>query len=212
MHIYAFGSICRGEISAGSDIDLLALTNGYDAQLDPEVFSVYSYKRIQRLWREGNPFAWHLSLESKLIFASDQNDYLKDLGSPSVYKNCIRDCDNFYSLFQDARTSIVHNVNSRIFDLSTIFLSIRNIAICFSLGVMGQPTFSRSAAFLLGRDNLLIPKDCYSIFERARLLCSRGQGKNIKPQEVDIAISQLDEIDHWMGELVNKVKMYERIR
>lgn len=25
MHIYAFGSICRGEIDAASDIDLLAI-------------------------------------------------------------------------------------------------------------------------------------------------------------------------------------------
>lgn len=212
MHIYAFGSICRGEISRGSDVDLLAIINGYDARFDTETFSVYSYRRIQGLWREGNPFAWHLSLESKLVFASDQKDYLKELGSPSAYKNCIRDCDNFYSLFQEACTSIVNSVNGRIFDLSTIFLSIRNIAICFSLGVMEQPAFSRNAAFLLGRDSIPLSKHSYDIFERARLLCSRGKGDIITPQEVDMAITELGKIDHWMEELVNKAKNYEGIQ
>lgn len=35
MHIYAFGSICRGEIDKNSDIDLLAIVDGFDARLWP---------------------------------------------------------------------------------------------------------------------------------------------------------------------------------
>jgi len=42
--------------------------------------------------------------------------------------------------------SITGGSNSKVFDLSTIFLSIRNIATCFSLGVKSQPNFSRNSA------------------------------------------------------------------
>ena len=75
MHIYIFGSICRGDLREGSDIDLLALVEGYDSRFDPDTFSVYSYSRIADLWAEGNPFAWHLFLESRLVFASDQRTF-----------------------------------------------------------------------------------------------------------------------------------------
>jgi nucleotidyltransferase-like protein/YCII-related domain-containing protein len=81
MHIYAFGSICRGEILLGSDIDLLALVDGYETRLDPDIFSLYSYGRVAELWSEGNPFAWHLFLESKLIFTADGSDFLNSLGA-----------------------------------------------------------------------------------------------------------------------------------
>ena len=67
MHVYAFGSICRGDVSLTSDIDLLAVVDGYDPRFDPNVFSIYSYNRIEELWAEGNPFAWHLAKESKVV-------------------------------------------------------------------------------------------------------------------------------------------------
>lgn len=71
---YSIHAISRGvdlliPISVDSDIDLLALVEveGFDQNIDPDKFSIYSYKRIQELWTAGNAFAWHLSLESKLI-------------------------------------------------------------------------------------------------------------------------------------------------
>jgi len=77
MHIYAFGSVCRGEVSRDSDIDLLCIDEGTQAdRFDPELYSVYSYERIRELWSEGNPFAWHLWLESRLLFSSDAEDHL----------------------------------------------------------------------------------------------------------------------------------------
>src|SRR5258705_351930 len=100
MHIYAFGSLCRGEIDPGSDLDMLALTNKFDPRFDPNVFSIYSYRRIQDLYREGNPFAWHLSTEAKLIFASDGSDFLTELSQPAAYKNRTRDCEKFFHIYQ----------------------------------------------------------------------------------------------------------------
>ncbi|HEY9876171.1 MAG TPA: nucleotidyltransferase domain-containing protein [Candidatus Obscuribacterales bacterium] len=211
MHIYGFGSICRGDISLGSDIDILAIVEGYDSRIDPNTFSIYSYKRIQELWREGNPFAWHLSLESRLLFSSDQLDYLKMLETPEKYKNCVRDCEKFFSLFREAHGSIIASSNSRVFDLSTMFLSIRNIATCFSLGATEQPDFSRNSALRLGVNSIPLALDSYHILERARILCTRGYGKNITDDEIDTTLRRLNEIHKWMYNLVEKAKEYERV-
>src|SRR6266567_8214684 len=122
MHIYAFGSVCRGEISPNSDVDLLVIGGDEVSNYDPDIYSTYSYERIQELWREGNPFAWHLSLEARLLFSSDGRDFLQALESPAPYKHCRRDCERFIALFCEARASLTSNGDSKIFDLSTIFL------------------------------------------------------------------------------------------
>jgi hypothetical protein len=53
MHIYAFGSVCRGDISPGSDVDLLAVVEGHDARFSPDDYSIYSYERVREIWEEG---------------------------------------------------------------------------------------------------------------------------------------------------------------
>lgn len=74
MHIYVFGSLCRGELDNKSDIDILIIS---DEKFGSEYnkYSVYSYEKIRELWLDGNPFAWHLYLESKLVFSSEENDF-----------------------------------------------------------------------------------------------------------------------------------------
>lgn len=212
MHIYAFGSVCRGDVSPSSDIDLLAIVDGYDSRFNTDEYSVYSYKRIQDLWREGNPFAWHLSLESRLLFSSDQHDFLSALGSPEPYKNYVKDCEKFFALFRDTCASIAATSASIVFDLSTVFLSIRNIATCFSLGTTALPDFSRNSAIRLGANSIPLPQSAYQILERARVLCIRGYGISISDQEVSTAVQQLDEIHEWMKQLVEKAKQHERIQ
>ena len=209
MHIYAFGSVCRGEIVAGSDIDMLAIVEKYDSKFDPSMYSIYSYEKIKDLWLKGNPFAWHLSLESQLIYTSDNLDYLRSLGGPREYNQCINDCYKFYDLFKGARESLKENGKSRVFELSTIFLSIRNIATCFSLGVKEAPNFSRDSALHLGEDSLRIPYDSYDVFMRARILSTRGYGNNISDQDYLVAMSSLEKINHWMQSILKQVKHYE---
>lgn len=211
MHIYAFGSVCRGDVSLNSDVDLLAIVDGFDCRFNPNVYSIYSCNRMQELWKEGHPFAWHLSLESRLIFSSDQEDFLATLGSPAPYKNCINDCEKFFNLFYDAHVSITAGSASMIFDLSTVFLSIRNIATCFSLGMTKKPDFSRHSALRIGTNSIPIPETAYQTLERARILCTRGHGTRILDKEVSAAILHLGEVDIWMKYLLEKVRRYERI-
>lgn len=200
-HIYAFGSVCRGEITPGSDVDLLAVAQGFDQRFDLNQYSVYSYARLAEIWGEGSPFAWHLSLEAKLLYSPDNSDYLSDLGVPAPYQWVARDCKKFFALFEGAANSLRIGTNSPIFELSTIFLAIRNFATCYSLGA-GAPDFSRHSAIRLGANSLAIGNDVFGVLERARLLCTRGTGEMVSPEEASSATAQLEKIEEWMQSLL----------
>lgn len=208
MHIYAFGSVCRGDVSLGSDVDVLAVVEGFDARFSPDSYSIYSYRRIREIWKEGNPFAWHLSREAKLLFASDETDFLRSLGSPEAYRNCAADCEKFHALFRDATASTTNHSTTRVFDLSTIFLSIRNIATCFSLGVLPLPDFSRHSALHLGEYSLTISRKPYEVLERSRILSTRGYGENVMPEEVEIACAEFPRVGEWMSRLIAEAERH----
>lgn len=203
MHIYVFGSICRGEVTLGSDIDLLACVNDDRHDFDSNKYSIYTYESLKNLWIEGNPFAWHLHKESKLIYASDGLSFLDTLGSPSPYCNGREDCEKFYSLFSSSRQSMERGDNSKIFNLSSVFLSIRNISTCYALH-NGLTIFSRKSAFLID-PKLEIPSNVYSTLERARILATRGFGAVPTQVEINEVVDEFDKIDLWMGVILSKV-------
>ena len=201
MHIYAFGSICRGDISVDSDVDLLALVEGRDSRLDPDKFSIYSYKRISELWSSGNAFAWHLALESKLIYSEDGGDFLKGLGRPSEYVGGAEDCRRFQEVFESALLSVQEGSPSLVFELSTIFLAIRNIATCYSLATLPSPTFGRDSARKLGPRSISISDTVYSTLMRARLLSTRGLGDDIAEVDTPTLVDELEGCRLWVNEL-----------
>jgi hypothetical protein len=205
MHIYAFGSVCRGEVVSGSDIDLLAIVQGHDPRFSPDDYSIYSYERIREIWEEGNPFAWYLAIESKLLYSSDEYDFLKSLGKPMAYRNCLQDCEKFFALFIEARSSFESQPETKVFDVSIVFLAIRNFATCFSLGTLDKPDFSRSSALRLGEYSLSIPQHAYKILERARILCTRAIGESITDREAQMAFEQFSRIEKWMKGLLAQV-------
>ena len=134
MHLYAFGSICRGDLDQLSDVDLLALIDKPDDRLDSNKFSIYSYKRIKELWYAGNPFAWHLWAEGRLLFASDKTDFLKNLGEPLKYNDVLKDCEKFLALFNYSVNALISGSCSRVFEISNIFLA----ALCVNIDVAGN--------------------------------------------------------------------------
>jgi hypothetical protein len=201
MHIYAFGSVCRGEIDYGSDVDLLACVGEPTTQFDPAKYSIYRYERLKALWESGNPFAWHLHLESKLLFSSDGRDFLLSLGRPAQYGAAEDDCKKFKELFDRALYELQNSLDSSVFHLSCMFLAIRNYATCHSLSI-GMPVFSRRSPHIVN-PALDMPADAYSILTRARLLSTRGYGQNITPDEVAIVVAAASAVGPWMDELKN---------
>lgn len=202
MHIYAFGSVCRGEIDLGSDIDLLACVDCSAEQVDREKYSVYRYERIQALWEEGNPFAWHLHLESRLLFSPDGTDFLSDLGKPARYIGGDIDCIKFRKLFDRSYHELSQSSNSATFHLSCMFLAIRNFATCHSLS-LGQPIFSRKSP-LMTQPCLDIDSQAFSILIRARLLSTRGYGVNLSHEEIITATNAVSNVPRWMEALRSK--------
>lgn len=206
MHIYAFGSLCRGDIDPLSDIDLLSIIDGYDSRFDPNIFSIYSYSRINKIWKEGNPFAWHLSTEAKLIYSSNGSDYIQELGIPNEYTNYKKDCNKFYNLFLNAFASLSSGSQSQIFELSTIFLSIRNFATCYLLGKNNIKDFSRHSAIHLDDRSLKISDSTYKTLENSRIISTRAVGKIISQREITSTVKELDSIKNWMENLLNEEK------
>ena len=182
-----------------SDVDLLACTSTPTSEIDPKKFSKYTYKRIEQLWREGNPFAWHLHLESRLIFSSDGSDFLVGLGVPSAYGCMAADCLKFRKLFLESSSALFQSGNSVVFHLSCMFLAIRNFAPCYSFST-GRPIFSRKSPLLLAQ-RLPIGDEIFDVFARARILSTRGYGSLIADAEVDAAKNSVPKILDWMHKL-----------
>lgn len=205
MYIYAFGSLCRGEIDFYSDVDLLAISEDKNelSKLDPNKFSIYSENRLKEYWDIGNPFAWHLYKESKLIFSSHNDDFLKKLERPSKYTNGLNDLLKFKSIFLDSIDQIKLTKDSFLFDVSTIFLSIRNFATCYSLA-KGEFNFHRHSALNLGKKSILITVENYKVLESARLLATRGVGEFPSQKESSRLIECFEEIDEWMTLLIGE--------
>jgi len=201
MHVYAFGSIVRGQIDFSSDVDLLALVVSYSPNLDPSKYSIYSYKRMQELWIQGNPFAWHLSLEAKLLFSPDGSDPLADMGRPSPYLDFAADCAKFKAVIDTSVRELKGGSNSIAFEFSNIFLGIRNLATCYALGVLGQPIFERHSALKISENPLSIDDRSFSILERARLLSTRGLGKEIDLPDQEWLAARLGEVEAWADKI-----------
>lgn len=205
MHIYIFGSLCRGEVDVDSDVDLLALVEGCGSRFSKDSFSIYSYDRITQLWREGNAFAWHLSLEACLVYADDDNNFLARLGKPSAYTNGVKDCLRFRELFESSAKAALAGSPSLVFELSTMFLALRNLATCYSLAVLDTPCFGRHSAVRIGGNRLSLPDDLYRLLERARVLSTRGTGEPITSIDYGVLREGVNDCSDWARKLCAEV-------
>lgn len=203
-HFYAFGSICRGEVDRSSDVDLLACVSSFSNDIDPDKFSIYRHARLRELWHQGNPFAWHLHLESKLLFSSDGEDFIAASGPPARYAKGPADCAQFARLFEESRAQLAKTLNSATFSLSCMFLATRNFATCYSLHT-GRPNFSRSSPLIIDRP-VQIDKAVFDVLSRARVLSTRGLGDTLSSAEISIALGAAPAISNWMSSLLSEVQ------
>jgi len=201
LHIYAFGSVTRGEVTPDSDVDLLALVDKDEGNFVHDAYSVYTYDRIQEIWREGNPFSWHLHYESKLVFSDDNVNFLDSIGSPNNYLSYDSDFNKFFTLMNESIDELNNNTNSVVFELSNIFLAIRNISICYTLEHYTKPIFSRHAALMLNDKSINLPNEIYQTLERARILCTRGRGDNLSEHDVSLVRPYFSNMLKWASVL-----------
>ena len=92
-------------------------------------------------------------------------------------------------------------------------LGIRNFATCYSLHSGLKPNFSRNAARNLGNVNVPIDESIYENLERARVLCTRGLGELLTPNEIFSAKMALGEIESWMSKIIRNIECagHERV-
>lgn len=204
-HFYAFGSICRGEIDRFSDVDLLACVSEINRNIDPAKFSVYQHDRLVDLWNEGNPFAWHLHLESRLLFSSNGEDFIASLGVPANYEAAAKDCTKFSRLFVESLNQLSITRVSATFNLSCMFLAVRNFATCFSLS-RGKPIFSRKSPLMISIP-LVIEVKAFDILLRARVLSTRGIGEPLVEDDIVRVLDAAPSILRWMSNLLSKVNI-----
>lgn len=200
-NIYVFGSVVRGEIDQYSDVDLLLITDEKIEDIDPNKYSIYTPQRIQEMYKEGNPFAWHLHYESKLVYTNDTN-FLEDLKSPEPYKNGKEDLIKFQKLFVDSLKSIEEDEFSLTFDLAMIFLAIRNFATCYSLACYDRPIFSRTSFEKLTDFPLVLDDKVKNVLMRSRINSTRGINYNIQELELSLLLNQVEEIKEWFNKII----------
>jgi len=203
-NIYVFGSVVRGEVDKYSDVDLLLITDD-KVNVDSNKYSIYTPKRIKEMFDEGNPFAWHLHYESKLIY-SDGTDFLEELKSPNSYENGLTDLVKFHELYRDSLSSIMADRLSLVFDLAMIFLALRNFATCYSLVCQDKPTFSRNSFEKLNDFPLLLNDKIKNLLMMSRISSTRGINYNIHEMELSLMLKQVDYIDEWFNKII---KSYE---
>lgn len=203
-HFYAFGSICRGEVDRSSDVDLLACITGANPDIDTNKFSVYQHERLRDLWAEGNPFSWHLHLESRLLFSSDGVDFIGSLGAPAAYKAASADCNKFARLFSESLEELSKSRVNATFNLACMFLGTRNFATCYSLW-RGHPVFSRKSPLLI-ESPLCVDEETFGVLTRARVLSTRGIGYALSDDEVMLARRVAPTIQAWMSKLLAEVQ------
>lgn len=200
-NIYVFGSVVRGEIDQYSDVDLLLITDEKIEDIDPNKYSIYTPQRIQKMYKEGNPFAWHLHYESKLVYTNDTN-FLEDLKSPEPYKNGKEDLKKFQKLFVDSLKSIEEDKFSLTFDLAMIFLAIRNFATCYSLACYDRPIFSRTSFEKLTDFPLVLDDQVKNVLMRSRINSTRGINYNIQELELSLLLNQVEDIKEWFNIII----------
>lgn len=204
--IYSFGSICRGEIDEFSDVDTLLITDEKIATAENSNISVYTPQRISQLWEAGDPFAWHLYYEARLIYSSQSAPFLRSLQKPQKYKTGPYDVDAYEVTYNDAMFSLKSSNLSPVFDAGAVFVGMRNAAISYSLIALSTPVFSRDAAILIDEMSIAIPKDTFTTMKISRLAAVRGIAYKLTSDQIKNICNESDRIEIWFSRIKEAIK------
>ncbi|MES9890960.1 MAG: nucleotidyltransferase domain-containing protein [Candidatus Thiodiazotropha sp.] len=186
--IYLYGSSARGDSGRESDMDVLVvLKNGKASDVTPRSlqkkhglsntcadWSLYSLGRLQKMYRAGHLFAWHLFKEAR--FLAHGADFLASFDAPAPYGTFHDDVRSLLALLDEAEHELADSSENITFEAGLVYLSARNIAMSASYYSPNGLSFSSFAPFELGYSDNLFPvnKEFYQKLRSARLAGTRG--------------------------------------
>jgi len=172
--IFIFGSLVRGEVSRTSDSDVLVIPVD-DAHRDayPAAWSVYHRGTMKSYFDDGRLFAWHLHLESRCVFSAGPENWLQTIGTPAPYRTAKSDVDSLTEILETSLIELRNGSNSEIYELGICYTALRDIAMSASWRMLGLPSFSRDAPFMLP-DPVPLSRAAYARAMNARHYSTRG--------------------------------------
>ena len=114
---------------------------------------------------------------------------------PNNYKNITIDFEKFKTIYIESVNNFMKGKNI-VFNLSCIFLALRNISTCYSLAC-NKPIFSRRSPLLIDHP-IQIEKSIFHILESARILSTRGIGERINQEMILKVKNNIKYIDIWI--------------
>lgn len=197
--IYVFGSICRGESTPTSDVDVLVVPFEVERSRFPQHWSVYSSELLSEYFKAGRLFAWHLHLEAKCIFSPRSESFLASLGPPAPYSTIMDDLDDLEALLKEARDELAAGTENVIYELGIAYTAIRDLAMSASWSLLANPCFAVDAPYRLPLDPP-IQRDIYHQTMVARHASTRGSQLNFDPMSTAKIVTEAP-FESWVASL-----------
>jgi hypothetical protein len=211
---YVFGSVGRGQQDKLSDLDVLVVVkNGSGrvsenliAQLVPAnlrslklSISWYGADRLREMFRNGELFAWHLHRESTPLF--DPFGFLRGLGLPAPYRECLDDVSSFRSVLAGIPRQVMLSERNATYEAGLVYVCLRNIAMAASWVLCEAPDFSRYSAFSLRG----IPPCPISVREfDCAMHCRMASQRGLSPPsgvDAQFVLALSERLDPWLSNL-----------
>lgn len=219
--IRIFGSAARGDADELSDTDVLVVQRTKIARVEKEAIEVelgalgpqisicwYSELTLQRMFREGHLFAWHLFRES--INPSAPKDYVDSLGVPGRYLTARSDIRGFREIISGANLSLSASIGNACYEAGILFVCARNIAMIASSYLHDGPYFGRDAPYKFERNTgINFP---LSAAEHTSNMIARSRAhRGLPVQPVTLDISRLAvQVEGWARCVEDIVQVWER--
>jgi predicted nucleotidyltransferase len=197
--IYVFGSICRGQSTPTSDVDVLVVPFEVDSSQFPQHWSVYSPELLSEYFNAGRLFAWHLHIEAKCVFSSRSESFLASLGTPAPYSTIFDDIDDLEVLLKEALNELAAGTENVIYELGIAYTAIRDLAMSASWSLLTNPCFAADAPYRLPVDPPL-PRDIYHQTMIARHASTRGSQFSFDPTSTAEIVTKAP-LERWVASL-----------
>lgn len=203
---YAFGSLCRGEPDAGSDVDILVITDQTNATRKiPNSWSKYSPKRVRELFARGTLFAWHLYLEAVPLWPRNGQGFLQRVGPPKHYKNARREITDLRRILVGALTELNRGTPSEVYECGLIALACRDIAMAASLTINGSFNFSRYAPLRFKQMPFPLTKAKWNYLLACRRATTRGGSFRRNRRVERHIVSEPDNLLNWSSKILDTI-------